>query len=34
MTLSAFYNEVFYDKEFIDGFLKRVIDTIRMELAI
>ena len=34
MTLSAFYNEVFYDKEFIDGFLKRVIDTLYIELAI
>ena len=34
MTLSAMYNEVFYDKEFIDGFLKRVIDTLCMELAI
>ena len=34
MTLSAMYNEVFYDKEYIDGFLKRVIDTLCMELAI
>ena len=33
MTLSACYNETFYDKGFIQGFLKRVIDILMTELA-
>ena len=32
MTLSAFYNETFYDQEFVQGFLQRVIDILTAEL--
>ena len=34
MTLSAFYNEMFYDKGFVQGFLKLVINVLLTELAI
>ena len=34
LTLSSCYNEMFYDKGFIDGFLQQVIDTLFTELAI
>ena len=34
MTLSACYNETFYDKQFVTSFLERVIDILSTELAI
>lgn len=34
MTLSALYNEVFYERHFIQDFLKRVIDVLSAELEI
>ena len=34
MTLSAFYNETFYEGEFVQGFLKRVLDVLYGELGI
>ena len=34
MTLSALYNETFYEKEFVQGFLKRVLDVLYGELEV
>ena len=34
MTLSAFYNETFYEGEFVQGFLKRVLDVLYRELGV
>ena len=34
MTLSAFYNETFYEREFVQGFLKRALGVLYGELGV